>query len=75
MVNSHAVQVRVTKTQHEKMLLNARNRGFYTLSDYMRYAALEQDFAMDSMIRDIHKHLIDTPQKKSKKQDLYRRTR
>lgn len=50
MAHNHIIKFRVTKAQHERMLQEARVRGYLTLSEYMRDLALNKFFRVESQI-------------------------
>ena len=69
MVMTRAVQVRLSRDQHAKVRQNSESRGFASLSDYLRYVALDQDLAQYQKICEIHQHLLGTStDKKYRKQ-------
>ena len=71
MVMIRAVQVRLTKDQHERLKNYAEMKGFSSLASYIRYVALDQDFIVRQKIFEIHAHLLgeqaQTKKKKFKK--------
>lgn len=68
MVSNRTIQVRMTRRQYDQIRLLAQNRGFNSLSAYMRYVALDQDFVMRQKIAEIHRHLLgDQAPKKQKR--------
>ena len=58
MVSTRAIQVRMTKDQHERIKNNSKAKGFNSLSAYMRYVALDQDFIIQQKICDIYDHFF-----------------
>ena len=58
MVMIRAVQVRLTRNQHEQLKHNAELKGFSSLASYIRYVALEQDFVMKKRVFEIHEFLL-----------------
>ncbi len=67
MVMIRTIQVRMTRDQYERIKNNSRIKGFNSLSSYMRYVALDQDFVLQSKIAEIHRHLLsDEPRKRKK---------
>lgn len=63
-----SIQVRMTKTQYERIKNNAHMMGFSTLSAYLRFVALDKDFVLRQKIFEIHSHLLgQQPQGKFKK--------
>ena len=68
MVMIRTIQVRMTRDQYERIKNNSRIKGFNSLSSYMRYVALDQDFVLQSKIAEIHRHLIGEQPRRSKKE-------
>jgi len=66
MVKIRTVQVRMTRDQYERMKNNSKVKGFNSLSAYLRYVALEQDFVLRQKIYEIHDHLLGDKTKKKK---------
>lgn len=55
----HRIEVRFTRTQLERVRQNAQRKGFLHLSEYMRHAALDEDFfVLFDRVHEIHRHLI-----------------
>lgn len=67
MVMIRAVQVRLTKDQHERLKNYAEMNGFSSLASYIRYVALDQDFVMRQKVFEIHAHLLGDQDQKKKK--------
>ena len=68
MVMIRTIQVRMTRDQYERIKNNSRIKGFNSLSSYMRYVALDQDFVLQSKIAEIHRHLFGEKPLRSKKE-------
>lgn len=66
MVKIRTVQVRMTRDQYERMKNNSKVKGFNSLSAFLRYVALEQDFVLRQNISEIHDHLLGAKTKKKK---------
>jgi spore germination protein YaaH len=58
MSNVHTIQVRLTQTQKERVLLNAENAGYKTLSQYTRSLILERDLSSQKMIKEIYEKIM-----------------
>lgn len=52
------IQIRVDNGQYERIKINAKNKGFGSMSAYIRHAALEQDLLIQTKIIEIHNHLL-----------------
>jgi len=75
MVKIRTVQVRMTRDQYEKMKNNSKVKGFNSLSAYLRYVALEQDFVLRQKLSEIHDHLLgDQTKKKKFKKNLLKKS-
>ena len=48
------LQVRLTKTEHERLLNLKAMNGFRSLSEYVRYSLLGNSFTVEKMVREIH---------------------
>jgi hypothetical protein len=70
MVRNRSVQVRLTKDQYERIRANCSVRGFGTLSSYIRFTALDQDFVLLQKVHEIHRHLLGTPKVERRKKPL-----
>jgi len=72
MVLNRTIQIRLTKDQYERIKNNSRIKGFSSLSSYLRYVALNQDFVLHQRILEIHGHLLgQQPKAKFKKNGAY----
>jgi hypothetical protein len=58
MVSTRSIQVRMTRDQYERIKNNSRVKGFNSLSAYLRYVALDQDFVLQQKIIEIHNHIF-----------------
>ena len=58
MVMIRTIQIRMTKDQYQRILNNSQIKGFNSLSAYLRFIALEQDFVLQQKIHEIHTHLL-----------------
>ena len=68
MVMTRSIQIRLKKDQYERIKLNCQNKGFTSLSSYLRHVALDQDFILQQKLFEIHAHLLgNEPGKKYKK--------
>ena len=67
MVMIRAVQVRLTKDQHERLKNYSEMKGFSSLASYIRYVALDQDFVVRQKIFEIHNYLLGDKEKPKKK--------
>jgi Arc/MetJ-type ribon-helix-helix transcriptional regulator len=65
MVMTRSVQVRLTKSQYERLKGCAEMRGFSSMSSFLRYVALEQEYATHDKVREIHAHLIASEARKA----------
>ncbi len=75
MVKIRTVQVRMTRDQYERIKNNSKVKGFNSLSAYLRYVALEQDFVLRQKISEIHDHLLgDKTKKKKFKKNLLKKS-
>lgn len=72
MVLNRTIQIRLTKEQYELIKNNSCIKGFSSLSAYLRYVALNQDFVLHQRILEIHNHLLgEQPGRKFKKNGAY----
>ncbi len=67
MVMIRAVQVRLTKDQHERLKNYSEMKGFSSLASYIRYVALDQDFVVRQKIFEIHSFLLGDQKNVKKK--------
>lgn len=67
MVKTRAIQVRLTCKQHERLQENAQAWGFPSISSYLRYVGLDQDFSLHLMVTEIRNHLIGAPAQRAKR--------
>ena len=58
MVMGRTIQVRMTKDQYERIKNNSQLKGFNSLSSYLRFVALDQDFLLLQKVSEIHAHLL-----------------
>jgi len=73
MVRNRSVQVRLTRAQYERLKNNCEIRGFRTLSDFVRFVALDQDLILQQRVHEIHEHLLGSMKKgkvRAKKRDV-----
>ncbi len=54
----HTIQIRLTRRQYEQIRDNAKTKGFASMSAYLRYLGLDQDFVVERKVHEIHAHLI-----------------
>ena len=55
MVNNRTIQIRLSKDQYERIKNYSRMKGFTSLSGYLRFVALDQDFLLQQKIYEIHR--------------------
>lgn len=67
MVMNRTIQVRMTRQQYERIESNAVLKGFSSLSTYMRYVALEHDFALYEKVSELHAFLLGKNPRKPKR--------
>ena len=72
MVKTRAVQVRLTRDQHERIKQNTQLRGFPSLAAYLRYVALDHEFVIHGKICDIHRFLLGEPPTKQRRKTVKR---
>jgi len=48
----------MTKDDYERIKNNARLKGFYSTSGFLRHLALDHDFITTQKINEIHTHLL-----------------
>ncbi|MEW5818170.1 MAG: hypothetical protein AB1798_22625 [Spirochaetota bacterium] len=63
MVNNRTIQIRLTRDQYERIKNNSHIKGFSSLSAYLRYVGLEQDFVLHQRIQEIHTCLLGEQRK------------
>ena len=71
MVRTRAVQVRLTREQHERLRAVASARGFDTIAGYLRFAALDRHVLLEEKIIAIHRKLFpeeDQPRRKRRRE-------
>lgn len=69
MVLNRTIQIRLTLDQYERIKNNSRIKGFNSLSSYLRYVALNQDFVLHQRILEIHNHLLGQSEKRKFKRN------
>lgn len=52
------IQIRLTRDQYERIKINSHVKGFSSMSAYLRYLGLDQDFVLQKRIYEIHAHLL-----------------
>ena len=62
----------MTRRQYERICQNTESEGFNSLSAYLRFKALEQDYGLYEKVSEIHGHLLgeEVPKKKPLKDAL-----
>ena len=70
MVMIRTIQIRMTRDQYERIKNNSRIKGFNSLSSYLRFVALDQDFVLQQKIYEIHAHLLGNQIKAGFKKNL-----
>lgn len=58
MVKTHAIQVRLTRYQHEQICAAAEQKGFASVAAYLRYVALDHNRVIEEKLLEIHRHLL-----------------
>jgi len=58
MVMIRTIQIRLTRDQYERIKNYSRIKGFNSLSGYLRFVALHQDFVLQQKIYEIHALLL-----------------
>ena len=53
-VLNRTIQIRLKKEQYERIKNYSTQRGFNSLSSFLRFVALEQDFALQQKIYETH---------------------
>ena len=61
MVKNRTIQIRLTKDEFETIKINAKRKGFYSLSGFLRHLAIDHDFITHRKIHEIHKHILALP--------------
>lgn len=56
MVMTRRIYIRATKEEHEQIRNKSHAKGFHSISAYLRFAGLEQDF-------ELHQKVVSTHQK------------
>jgi len=51
--------IRVTKSQFERIKLNAQAKGFVTLSEYIRSLALDKDLCFQSKFNNLYAKVME----------------
>lgn len=59
MVRQKIVNIRVTENQHKLMKLRMEAKGYLNFSEYVRETLLKEDFAMEHMIKEIYRSLLN----------------
>jgi hypothetical protein len=49
----------MTRDQYERIKNNSKTKGFSSLSAYLRYVALDQDFIVQQKICEIHDFIFE----------------
>jgi hypothetical protein len=58
MVKNRTIQIRLTKDELETIKNNAKRKGFYSLSGFLRHLAIDHDFITHQKIHEIHKQIL-----------------
>jgi len=58
MVSNHVVKFLVNKDQFERLRNNASQKGFKTISAYIREVSIDRDFRVEQMISEIHRKVL-----------------
>ena len=69
MVLNRTIQIRLAREQYERIKEDCQQKGFESLSSYLRHLALHQDDLLHERIRNIHDHIVGpqpTPRKRYK---------
>lgn len=59
MVMTHELRIKITKSQHEKIIQNAQTKGYATVSDYIRNLALDKEEMIGAKIIETNKLVKD----------------
>ena len=59
-VQSCTIQIRLTRDQKSNIEMNAKNRGFKSLSGYLRFIALDHNILLEKKIYEIYNHILGT---------------
>jgi hypothetical protein len=57
-VMTRTIQIRMTRDQYQQIKDYSRVKGFNSLSGYLRFMALHQDFVLLQKVSEIHAHLL-----------------
>ena len=71
MTYTRAIQIRVSKSQHSKIKLDAGLLGFSSVSNYIRYLALASDLVLERKVDEIHQILTGKKPCKNVKVNKY----
>ena len=69
MNKTRSIQFRVTRDQYERIINNARIKGYLSISAYLRDLALNKDYAFQRKLDEIHEHIVKD-REKTKQQKL-----
>ena len=58
MQKTHFVRFRVTEEEFNRIEQNAEEKGFKTISDYLRHLALDVDIRFIKMLVEIHNKVV-----------------
>jgi len=65
------IQIKLKRDQYERIKNDSQIKGFNSMSAYLRYLALNQNFILQGKISEIHAYLIeDNRNEKFKKNPL-----
>jgi len=58
MINNHMLRIRVSREQLDKLKSIALNKGYKTLSSYIRDVSLNRDLFLEKKILEIHNEVV-----------------
>lgn len=61
LMKNYCMQVRMTRDQYREVQRIAVDRGFSSLSDYVRYQVFDRDWTMAIQVGEIHAQLFKAP--------------
>ena len=67
MVRIRAIQIRLTRQQHEQIKNDSRAKGFASISAYIRFIALHRDEAIANKVCEMHSAIVGKTKDKKHK--------
>lgn len=58
MVKNKTIQIRVTRDQHERIMSNAKAKGYVSISSYLRDLGLNHDSNMEKKVDEIYRRVV-----------------